>query len=263
MQLPLENVERRKKRDPEIYVWAASVRCAHWLLAFSFAALYLEYRKFPLHPYAGYLILLIVLWRIAKGFLGSGAARFSTFWFSPAEMLAYFRQALRGRATYHFSHNPMGAAMVYTLLVLLLADTVSGLLLYSAGQQLGPFQALIPVGWEDGLIWAHHRLGHLTAILVCIHIAGVVWATWLHRENYVMSMLTGIRRIPRAVPIPPGTLVVVKRAGAPHLLQRIAAKLTYGSPMLGSLFLIAILIGAIALPLIEILVRINKVLPAY
>lgn len=208
MTLPLENVERRKKRDPEIVVWDIGIRCGHWLLALSFAALYLEYRKFPLHAYAGCLVFLILAWRIAQGFFGRGAARFSTFWFTPAEMFEYFRQALRGRASYHFSHNPMGAAMVYALLALLLADTVTGLLLYSAGQELGPFQSLVPEAREDPLIWIHNCLGHLTAILVGLHILGVVWATRLHRENYVMAMLTGIRRIPRAVPIPAGALVV-------------------------------------------------------
>lgn len=261
MKLPLENVERRQKRDPEIRVWDRWIRCGHWLLAFAFAALYLEYRKFPLHPYAGYLIVLIVLLRIAKGFFGTGAARFSAFWYSPREMFEYFRLSLRGEAGYHFSHNPMGAAMVYALLGLLLTETLTGLLLYSAGQQLGPFGALVPEDWEDTLILLHHRLGHLTAILVCLHMSGVVWAAWLHRENYVISMLTGIRRIPRFEPLPPGTPVIEPKAN-PGAIRRLIARLNYRYPVLGSLLLVALIVGAM-LPLIEILVRINRILPAY
>lgn len=262
MTSTLENTERRKKRDPEIRVWSRGIRLGHWLQAFAFAALYLEYRKFPLHPYAGYLIFAVVLLRLAQGFFGRGAARFSSFRYGPRAMFAYFRQALRGHAGYHFSHNPMGAAMVYALLSLLLAETLTGLLLYSSGQQLGPFGALVPNAWEDGLILLHHRLGHLTAILVCLHITGVLWATWLHRENYVMAMLTGVRRIPRAEAIPEGVEVVVRPSGKPGPLRRLAAKLTYGYPVRGAALLILAVI-ALALPLIEVLVKVNKVLPAY
>lgn len=259
----LENEERRKRRDPEIIVWDRVVRTGHWLLALAFAALYLEYRKFPLHPYAGYLVLIVLLGRIIWGFVGRGAARFSAFRFSPREMLRYVKSALGGHAEYHFSHNPMGAAMVYALLGSMLANCLLGLLAYSAGQQLGPFGALVPDAWEDRLIAAHSTLGHITAVLVLGHLTGVAWAARLHRENYALSMLNGIRRIPRAVPIPEGALRLVRRNREGALRQRIRVWMTQRHPVLGTLLLMAILIGGIALPLIRLLVRLNKILPAY
>lgn len=259
----LENEERRKRRDPEIMVWDFVVRSAHWLLALTFATLYLEYKKFPLHPYAGYLLLGIVVFRIIWGFIGAGAARFSSFRFSPKQMLRYLKSALQGHAEYHFSHNPMGAAMVYALLGGLLANSILGLLTYSATQQLGPFGNMVPEEWEDYLVATHTILGHLTAVLVILHLAGVLWASRLHRENYALSMLTGIRRIPRAVTIPDGALRAIRRTIGNNLNTRIKTWLNYRHPFLGSLIIMAVLIAGIALPIIHLLVRLNKFLPAY
>lgn len=263
MRIPLENTERRKRRDPEIKVWDRVVRISHWLLAFAFATLYLEYRKFPLHPYAGYLVLIVVLARIVWGFVGPGAARFSSFWFGPRQMFSYFRSAIKGHAEYHFSHNPLGAAMVYALLAMIIADTLLGLLAYSASQQLGPFGALVPDAWEENLIIVHSWMGHLTALLVVGHLLGVIWAARLHRENYALSMLTGIRRIPRTVAIPDGAMRLVRRLNNPSRWQMLLSLIRYRRPVLGSLILMGVIIGLFMLPLIELLVRLNKLLPAY
>jgi cytochrome b len=258
----LENEERRKRRDPEIIVWDRVVRIGHWLLAFSFATLYLEYKKFPLHPYAGYLVFSIITFRIIWGFVGSGAARFSSFWYSPREMYNYARSAFRGHAAYHFSHNPMGAAMVYALIVTIFLNCFLGLLAYSAQQQLGPFGALVPDTYEELLIRIHSILGHLTAILVICHMCGVIWAARLHRENYALAMLNGIRRIPRAVSVPEGALRPVLNGVFKPQCEHARIWLAYRRPVLGTLILM-LCIGLLTFPMIKFLVMLNKLLPAY
>lgn len=259
----LEPNERRKRRDPEIKVWDRFVRMHHWLLALAFATIYLEYKKFPLHPYAGYLICILISARVIWGFTSKGAAHFSAFWFHPSEMLAYFRDAKSGKATYYYSHNPMGAAMVFALLATLFVTCLLGLLAYSSSQQLGPFGAAIPDIWEDRLILAHRLCGHMLAILVIGHLSGVVWAAWLHRENYVLAMLTGLRRIPRAIPLPPGAKHPEKTRYAQGVLRDLLKWLNFEHPFLGTLLLFALIVGLVFLPVIHYLVGINKFLPAY
>ena len=259
----LEPNERRKRRDPEICVWDRFVRAHHWLLALSFATLYLEYKKFPLHPYAGYLVLILITLRTLWGFTGKGAARFSSFSYSLKEILTYCRNALAGKASYHFSHNPMGAAMVYALLATLFANCLLGLLAYSASQQLGPFGKLIPSTWEDDLIKVHAVLGHFVGVLVVGHLAGVIWAARLHRENYVLAMLTGLRRIPRAVPLPPDAVHPVKLKASGGWFHQLVNWLSFRHPFLGTIVLMAVIIGGLLLPSIQLLVSLNKSLPAY
>lgn len=258
-----EKKERRKRRDPEIIVWDRWVRFSHWLLALAFATLYLEYRKFPLHTYAGYLVITLVILRVVWGFIGPGAANFSTFKFSFGEIWTYFRNALRGHADYHFSHNPLGAAMVYGLLATLLVNALLGLLAYSASQQLGPFGALVPDTWEDNLIQIHTIIGHLTAAMVAGHLIGVLWASRLHRENYVLAMLSGIRRIPRAMSIPSGAMRLVRKSVESTRLKKLLHWLNYTHPFLGAGILMALIFVMLFLPLINLLVSINKFIPAY
>lgn len=259
----LEPTERRKRRDPEIKVWDRFVRIHHWLLALAFVTIYLEYKKFPLHPYSGYLIGILISARIVWGFTSKGAARFSAFWFRPSEMLTYFRDAVSGKATYYYSHNPMGAAMVFALLAMLFITCLLGLLAYSASQQLGPFGALVPDRWEDVLIQGHRLCGHLLAVLVVGHLGGVVWAAWLHRENYVLAMLTGLRRIPRAIPLPPGAKHPENTNETPGPLRNLLKWLNFERPFLGTVLLFALIVGGFFLPTIYFLVGINKFLPAY
>ncbi|HXE39846.1 MAG TPA: cytochrome b/b6 domain-containing protein [Azonexus sp.] len=242
-----ENSERRKRRDPEIRVWDRVVRVMHWTLAAAFATLYLAPREFPLHTYAGYLVLVVLLIRIVWGFTSHGAARFSSFRFTPRQTLAYLKNALKGQAEYHFSHNPMSALIVHALLATLLANTVLGML----ADGVAP---------HSGIVTAHAWLSHLIAGLVALHLCGVLWASRLHRENYVLAMLTGIRRIPRAVAIPPGAVHPEQRRKTGTAGERLMSWLTYRHPFVGSLVLMTLIIALLALPLIEALTRLNGTL---
>lgn len=232
-----ENSERRKRRDPEIRVWDRPVRVLHWTLALAFATLYLVPREFPLHVYAGYLVLAALLSRIVWGFTSLGAARFSSFRFTPRQTVTYLKNAFRGQAEYHFSHNPMSALIVHALLATLLANAILGILAYGADP-------------HAGVVTAHAWLSHLTIGLVAVHLCGILWASRLHRENYVLAMLTGIRRIPRAVAVPPGAVHPELRRKTGTAGERLMNWLTYRHPFVGSLVLMTLIVALLALPLI-------------
>lgn len=177
-----------------IRVWDLGVRVGHWSLAVAFAIAFLEYRTFPLHAYVGYAILAIVVWRIVWGFIGPEHARFRAFLYSPRDTLRYTLSALRlGPAAEYLSHNPMGALMVFALLAGLLAECVLGMMFYSANALSGPLGELVPTPWEDWLESAHSLLGNVLAWMIAGHLIGIAWATWWHRENYVLPMITGFK----------------------------------------------------------------------
>lgn len=255
--------ERRQNRESVVKVWDALVRIGHWLMVIFFAIIYLRYRKFPIHAYAGYLMLLVVSIRIVWGMSGTASARFRAFWFSPREIFNYARDAFRGHASYYVSHNPLGALMVYMLLSMMLINGTLGLMLYSSGQELGPLGNMVPEDWEDVLKGLHKTLGHLTAAMVAMHIFGVLWAARQHRENYVLAMLTGLKRVPRkATPEEIERLNIARKAKLSPRMQRIDYWLNFRYPVLGTIALMIPLL-LVFLEITEAATNLNKYLYAY
>ncbi|KPK06567.1 MAG: hypothetical protein AMJ64_08800 [Betaproteobacteria bacterium SG8_39] len=198
--------------DPnEVKVWDIVVRVGHWSLVVLFAAAYLtgEIEVKTLHAWAGYAIIGIVLFRILWGFVGTRHARFSDFVFGWTETAAYARSLLTPRPKHYLGHNPLGGWMVVALLATVLLVSWTGLELYAAEGKgplaetqltiVAPAQAHDRDGdgdddheslWED----AHELFAHLSLLLVLLHVAGVVVASLIHRENLVRAMITGRKR---------------------------------------------------------------------
>ena len=177
-----------------IKVWDILVRIFHWTLVVSFTTGYLITDKFPLHAYAGYTIFTLVVIRIVWGFIGTKYARFSAFTYSVNETVQYLLSALRmAKAREYLSHNPMGALMVYLLLAMLLFNATIGTMLYAAQQLEGPLADIVPTMWDENLEVIHKFMAKALLGLAAFHLAGVLWATWWHRQNYVLAMFTGYK----------------------------------------------------------------------
>jgi cytochrome b len=181
-----------------IKVWDPLVRGFHWLLVAGFFTAYFTEDDFLVpHVWAGYLVLGLLGLRLVWGLVGSRHARFGDFIHRPRVVLAYLRDTLRGRAARYLGHNPAGGMMIAALLVSLLMTGVSGLALYGAGDQAGPLaQAMIGSGegWDEALEDIHEFFANFTVLLVAVHVAGVMLASLLHRENLVRAMITGYKR---------------------------------------------------------------------
>ncbi len=181
-----------RRRAGEEVVWDKVVRVGHWTLVSCVAySLFLE-PKFPGHDISGYVILTIILWRWIWGFIGSPYARFKAFIYSPRETFRYTLAAFRmGEAREYSSHNPMGALMVFVFLLGLPLICVLGIMLLGAQQLAGPLAGIVPLDWDYDLEVLHELAAWTIAWLIAIHVVGTAWASWWHRENYVLAMLTG------------------------------------------------------------------------
>jgi cytochrome b len=191
-------------------VWDAFVRVGHWVLVVAFAVAYLtEGEPREVHTLAGYVIAAYVLARIAWGFVGSGPARFASFVSSPGNALRYLVDLVQRRAPRHLGHSPAGGLMVLLLLASLAATTAAGLMLYAVHDGAGPLAGLVEGPATEGAVvrgehrespgeefWEglHEVLANLTLTLVILHIAGVLVASWAHRENLPRAMVTGKKR---------------------------------------------------------------------
>jgi cytochrome b len=174
-------------------VWDLAVRVFHWSLATAFAVSYLtEDELQTVHIYAGYLVGVLIAFRLLWGFVGPRHARFSDFVRTPSAVLAYLKAAVRMRAPRFLGHNPAGGTMVVALLITLAVTVVSGMALYGTTDFAGPLAGLFRGdAAADVLKEVHELAANLTLGLVVLHLAGVFFASLEHRENLVKAMITG------------------------------------------------------------------------
>ncbi|QIG50297.1 cytochrome B [Nordella sp. HKS 07] len=169
-----------------VKVWDPLLRLFHWSLVTSFAVAWLTGDDVKdLHEWAGYAAAALVAFRVFYGLVGPRYARFGQFLRGPLATAAYARDAISGRERRYLGHNPMGAVMVIALLAMMAALALTGWLMTT--------DTYWGVEWLKEL---HETLANVLLGLVGLHVAGVVLASFRHRENLVRAMITGYKRSP-------------------------------------------------------------------
>ena len=75
-----------------IKVWDIAIRVFHWTLVGCFAIAFISSENIlKLHVIFGYSVLLLVIFRIFYGFVGTKYARFSDFLYPPAQIAHYLK----------------------------------------------------------------------------------------------------------------------------------------------------------------------------
>lgn len=166
-------------------IWDLPTRLFHWMFAGSVGGAFLiakvaekESPLFYLHVVFAVLAGLLILWRLYWGFFGSRHSRFSSFIFSIKETIGYFVNVLTGQSKYYAGHNPGGSIVVLKILGATTLTVLSGIFI----AQSEIFEEM------------HEILAVVTMVLVGIHIAGVILATKMHKENYALAMVTGLKK---------------------------------------------------------------------
>jgi cytochrome b len=136
------------------------------------------------HEGIGYLVLGLIAFRLVWGVVGTRHARFSDFVRTPVRVLNYLKDIAHGHPRRYVGHNPAGGAMVVALLGMLALTAGSGWAMTT--------DALWGADWIETL---HETAADLTMALIGFHVAGVLLASWQHRENLVLAMITGRKRL--------------------------------------------------------------------
>ena len=172
-------------------VWDRLVRYLHWTLVASVLVAWVTIEVEGLiqptvHEWAGYLALTVIVVRLWWGWRGPRYARFAQFVRSPGATLAYLRQVAAHREPRHVGHNPLGGWMIVALLLCVVLTGASGWL-YTTDR----FWGLV---WVENL---HDFFAHLLLALAAVHVAGVLFSSFRHRENLAGAMLSGRKRAPQ------------------------------------------------------------------
>jgi cytochrome b len=209
-------------------VWDPFVRIFHWSLVAGVITQLATADDFKsVHANVGYLIAVLLILRIIWGFVGSRHARFKDFIYPPADVFAYLKGLIQGRPKHYIGHNPAGGAMVCALLLVLALTALAGLKTLGADGK-GPlalhFENVVARAGADDHAYrhddetdddgknSHSHAGHkaeshfwkeihetlvgITLFLVGLHVCGVLASSYVHRENLILAMITGNKKIP-------------------------------------------------------------------
>lgn len=171
------------KRYP---IWDLFVRLFHWSLVACFAgnALVIDDSS-DLHQWVGYAVVALVLARLLWGLVGSRYARFSSFPPSPGAALGQAQDMVQGKRRIHLGHTPLGALMIYNLLLVMLLIGLTGYMMTT--------MAYFGVKWVEE---THEVLVTWAEISVFAHIAAVIWESKRTGVNLPRAMVTGVKSVP-------------------------------------------------------------------
>lgn len=171
----------------KIKVWDIFIRFFHWSLVGLFAAnIFVVDDESKVHHYVGYAILALLIARILWGIVGSQYARFINF---PPSLSASFEQATemvtssKSHKT-HIGHTPLGALMIYNIIITLLVIIATGYLMTT--------DMFWGIKWPEEV---HEIFVSWAEISVVLHILAIFYESHRSKINLPLSMITGYKNI--------------------------------------------------------------------
>jgi cytochrome b len=178
-----------------IRVWDLPIRLFHWILVFcivgSIISVNIGGNAIEWHAYFGYSILVLLLFRVIWGFIGSTHARFASFFPSREGLLNY----LSGKSPRVLGHNPLGAISVFALLLVLSVQVFTGLFVDDEIAFQGPLSKYVPNVIVSLFSEIHEANQVLIYTLVAIHIAAILYYRKFKGEDLIKPMLSGDKEI--------------------------------------------------------------------
>ena len=178
----------------KIRIWDLPTRLFHWALVLCLVGLITTAQiggnAMDWHFRFGYGVLTLLLFRFLWGFMGGYWSRFSSFFYSPAAIYRYVRDA--NMRSPSLGHNPLGAASVYAMLILLLLQVGTGLVSDDEIAAAGPLSKYVASAWVSQATFYHSEIGkRLILALVGLHLAAVLFHQFKKREDLVRPMISG------------------------------------------------------------------------
>ena len=186
----------------EVRVWDPFVRIVHWALAATVLIAWMFDEPLGMHTWLGYAAAMLVVVRIVWGFVGPEHARFVNFVRGPRIVIGYLAGLIRFSSRRYLGHSPAGGAMIIALLVMIVVTTGTGMANLAAEDGEGPLASVIAkvepqTGQRHPELFireVHETAANITLALVVLHVCGVLLASFAHRENLVLAMITGRKR---------------------------------------------------------------------
>jgi cytochrome b len=200
------NQQNTKSRLRNVLVWDFPTRLFHWLLVIlviiSFVSGKIGGNAMQYHEWSGFAILVLLLFRLLWGFVGSRESRFTTFIRGPSVVFRYARTLLHSDSTHYLGHNPMGGWSIIAMLCALLVQAATGLFANDDIVTEGPLFDWVSKATSDWLTRIHKLNQEVIIALVSVHVLAVLFYFFFKNEDLVKPMVTGVKQWSGAEPQP-------------------------------------------------------------
>ena len=190
-----------------VRVWDLPTRLFHWLLVATVTIALLTGFIAPewwlgLHILAGYVIVLLLVFRFVWGFFGTEYARLLNLARATRNFGAYVRGLALLRPPHYVGHNPVGALMIFAFLALFVALVVTGLMVQAGEEKQGPLAGITTYLLGHGAKEVHEVLAFVALAMIAVHVIGVLIESWLQNVNLMRGMIDGRMPLPRGFKFP-------------------------------------------------------------
>jgi cytochrome b len=192
-------------------VWDGATRLFHWSIVLLVIVSYVSISLadgpranlwMRIHFASGETMLALLLFRLIWGVIGSDTSRFARFLLSPVAALRHVGNIRKREPDTEVGHNAAGSWMVLALLLVLLAQVVTGLFANDDGVNEGPLAQFAAKSTSDLLSGWHGIIFNVLAALIGLHVVAVIAYAVLKGQNLVRPMITGKKKLPAATRAP-------------------------------------------------------------
>jgi cytochrome b len=185
----------------KVRAWDVPTRLFHWVLAGLIAAAWASWQysevlgdpTLSYHRWIGHAVLVLIVFRVLWGVVGSSTSRFSAWLYWPWTAAGYLFDLLRGQSRRYLGHTPVGSYMILALLAAVTTQALLGLFTVEHNDlTAGPLYRLISEDRQQQ-ISSWHRWAFYWVILplVAIHIVANLLYGLVKRDPLITGMITG------------------------------------------------------------------------
>jgi len=191
--------------NESVRIWDLPTRLFHWalvaLVAMQYATGEFHLLDMRWHFWFGYATLTLIAFRILWGLFGSQTSRFAGFVRSPRVVLAYVKEQFSTNPQHSMGHNPLGGWSVLILLTCIAVQIATGLFASDDIDTDGPLVVLASRRTVKLMTRLHDWNQNLLLLLIALHVIAVLMHLLLRRDDLIVPMITGRKRMPTAQPL--------------------------------------------------------------
>ena len=191
--------------NESVRIWDLPTRLFHWALVVLIAMQYAtgEFHLLDMrwHFWFGYATLALIAFRVLWGLFGSQTSRFAGFVRAPRVVLAYVKEQFSTNPQHSIGHNPLGGWSVLILLTCIAVQIATGLFASDDIDTDGPLVDLVSRRTVKLMTRWHDWNQNLLLLLIALHVIAVLMHLLLRRDDLIVPMITGRKRVPTAQPL--------------------------------------------------------------